>query len=55
MVKYGMTPLAVLRADLLNGARLLGWEGAIGGGANFRSARRRDSLPPHRRVTTTSR
>jgi len=30
MVKYGMTPLAVLRADLLNGARLLGWEGAIG-------------------------
>jgi imidazolonepropionase-like amidohydrolase len=30
MVKYGMTPLAVLRADLLNGARLLGWDGAIG-------------------------
>ena len=30
MVKYGMTPLAVLQADLLNGARLLGWEGQIG-------------------------
>jgi imidazolonepropionase-like amidohydrolase len=30
MVKYGMQPLAVLQADLLNGARLLGWEGAIG-------------------------
>jgi imidazolonepropionase-like amidohydrolase len=30
MVKYGMSPLAVLRADLLNGARLLGWEGQIG-------------------------
>ena len=30
MVKYGMKPLAVLQADLLNGARLLGWEGAIG-------------------------
>jgi imidazolonepropionase-like amidohydrolase len=30
MVKYGMSPLAVLRADLLNGAKLLGWEGQIG-------------------------
>lgn len=30
MAKYGMTPLAVLQADLLNGARLLGWEGQIG-------------------------
>lgn len=30
MVKYGMTPLAVLQADLLNGARLLGWSGEIG-------------------------
>jgi imidazolonepropionase-like amidohydrolase len=30
MVKYGMTPLAVLQADLINGARLLGWEGQIG-------------------------
>jgi imidazolonepropionase-like amidohydrolase len=30
MVKYGMTPLAVLQADLLNGARLLGWSGQIG-------------------------
>jgi imidazolonepropionase-like amidohydrolase len=25
-----MTPLAVLQADLLNGAKLLGWEGRIG-------------------------
>jgi imidazolonepropionase-like amidohydrolase len=30
MVKYGMSPLAVLQADLINGARLLGWEGQIG-------------------------
>jgi imidazolonepropionase-like amidohydrolase len=30
MVKYGMTPVAVLQADLLNGAKLLGWEGQIG-------------------------
>jgi len=30
MVKYGMSPLAVLQADLLNGGKLLGWEGQIG-------------------------
>src|SRR5579864_9392412 len=30
MAKYGMSPLAVLQADLMNGARLLGWEGQIG-------------------------
>ncbi len=30
MVKYGMTPLAALQADLLNGSKLLGWEGQIG-------------------------
>jgi len=30
MVKYGMTPLAALQADLVNGAKLLGWEGQIG-------------------------
>jgi len=30
MVKYGMSPLAVMQADLLNGAKLLGWEGEIG-------------------------
>lgn len=30
MVQYGMTPVAVLQADLLNGAKLLGWEGQIG-------------------------
>jgi imidazolonepropionase-like amidohydrolase len=30
MVKYGMKPLAVLQADMINGARLLGWEGQIG-------------------------
>lgn len=30
MVKYGMTPLAVLQAGLLRGAKLLGWEGQIG-------------------------
>jgi imidazolonepropionase-like amidohydrolase len=30
MAKYGMKPLAVLQADLLNGSRLLGWEGRIG-------------------------
>jgi len=30
MVKYGMSPLAALQADLVNGARLLGWDGQIG-------------------------
>jgi len=30
MVKYGMSPLAVMQADLVNGAKLLGWEGKIG-------------------------
>lgn len=30
LVKYGMTPLAVLQADMLNGAKLLGWDGQIG-------------------------
>ena len=30
MVKYGMSPLAVLQADLINGAKLLGWEAQIG-------------------------
>jgi imidazolonepropionase-like amidohydrolase len=30
MAKYGMAPLATLQADLLNGAKLLGWEGQIG-------------------------
>ena len=30
MVNYGMTPLAALQADLINGAKLLDWEGQIG-------------------------
>ena len=30
MVEYGMSPADVLRADLLHGARLLGWENEIG-------------------------
>jgi len=30
MVQYGMPPLAVLQADYLNGAKLLGWENQIG-------------------------
>lgn len=30
MVKYGMKPLDALQADLLNGARLLGWQNEIG-------------------------
>jgi imidazolonepropionase-like amidohydrolase len=30
MVKYGMTPLAALQADMINGAKLLGWQGQIG-------------------------
>ena len=30
MAQYGMKPLAVLQGDLLNGAKLLGWEGQIG-------------------------
>ena len=41
MVKYGMTPLAVLQADLLNGAKLLGWEGQIGALEAWISRRRR--------------
>ncbi len=30
MAQYGMDPLAVLRADLLNGAKVLGWDKQIG-------------------------
>jgi imidazolonepropionase-like amidohydrolase len=30
MVKYGMKPADVLKADLLNGAKLLDWENEIG-------------------------
>ena len=30
MVQYGMKPLEVLKADLLNGARLLDWEHDLG-------------------------
>ena len=30
MVKYGMSPLAALQADMINGAKLLGWAGQIG-------------------------
>jgi imidazolonepropionase-like amidohydrolase len=30
MVRYGMKPLAVLQSDMIEGARLLGWEGQIG-------------------------
>jgi imidazolonepropionase-like amidohydrolase len=30
MVRYGMTPLAVLQADYLNGAQILRWQGQIG-------------------------
>ena len=30
MVKFGMTPLGALQADLLNGAKLLDWDGQIG-------------------------
>ena len=30
MVKHGMSPLAVLQADLIHGAKLLGWDGQIG-------------------------
>ena len=30
MVKYGMSPLAVMQADLIHGAKLLNWDGQIG-------------------------
>jgi imidazolonepropionase-like amidohydrolase len=30
MVQYGMKPLAALQADMINGAKLLRWEGKIG-------------------------
>jgi imidazolonepropionase-like amidohydrolase len=31
MVEFGMSPAEVLKADLIHGARLLNWEGQIGG------------------------
>ena len=30
LVRYGMKPLAVLQADMIEGAKVLGWEGQIG-------------------------
>lgn len=30
MVKFGMSPLQALQADLINGSKLLGWDGQIG-------------------------
>ena len=30
MVRYGLKPLAVLQADMLEGSRVLGWQGQIG-------------------------
>jgi len=30
VVKYGMTPLNALEADLINGAKLLDWDGRLG-------------------------
>jgi imidazolonepropionase-like amidohydrolase len=30
MAQYGMKPAAVLQADMMNGAKLLGWGGQIG-------------------------
>ena len=30
LVEYGMSPTAVLQADMINGAKLLGWDGQIG-------------------------
>jgi imidazolonepropionase-like amidohydrolase len=30
MVRFGMTPLSALQSDLINGAKLLDWEGQIG-------------------------
>ena len=30
MVQYGMPPVDVLKADLINGSKLLGWDGQIG-------------------------
>jgi len=30
MVQFGLTPLAALQADMIHGAKLLGWEGQIG-------------------------
>ncbi len=54
MVKYGMTPLAALQADLLNGAKLLGWDGQIGvlEGGLFRGCDRGPgrSVEGHQRV-----
>jgi imidazolonepropionase-like amidohydrolase len=30
MVQYGMTPVAVLQADYLNGAQILTWQNSVG-------------------------
>jgi imidazolonepropionase-like amidohydrolase len=30
MAQYGMKPLAVLQADMIEGAKVLGWAGQIG-------------------------
>jgi imidazolonepropionase-like amidohydrolase len=30
MVQYGMKPLAAIQAGLLNGAKVLGWQGKMG-------------------------
>ena len=30
MAQYGMSPAAVLQSDLINGAKLLGWESQVG-------------------------
>jgi imidazolonepropionase-like amidohydrolase len=30
MVQYGMTPVAVLQADYLNGAQILTWQDSVG-------------------------
>src|SRR6202042_1989148 len=42
MVKYGMKPLAVLQADMINGAKLLGWQGQIG---ELKPGSRTDTIP----------
>jgi imidazolonepropionase-like amidohydrolase len=30
MVRYGMKPLAALQADMIEGAKVLGWENQVG-------------------------
>ena len=52
MVRYGMNPLAVLQAEMINGAKLLRWDGQIG---ELKPGITPTSLPYPATPSTTSR